>query len=58
MTYPYPYPDNLPNPICPKCKRKMAKAGPALSGHNKIQRWKCSTCGITTIKEPKGKEEK
>jgi transposase-like protein len=38
------------NPICKNDGVKMHKAGFVWSGYNKRQRWQCSKCGATTIK--------
>lgn len=40
-------------PICTKCDIKMHKAGKVQLLYNRIQRYKCSKCGTTTIKENK-----
>lgn len=36
---------------CPECGTKMHKAGLAVSGRKKVQRYRCSKCGRTTIQQ-------
>ncbi len=43
----------MPNPSCSTCNRVMGKAGFVFSGTKKVQRFKCSKCGKSTIVQPK-----
>ena len=40
----------IEKPPCPKCTKPMGKAGYALSGFNKVQRYRCFRCGVTTTR--------
>jgi len=35
---------------CPECGRKMHKAGKIWSGRKEVQRYRCQSCGRTTIR--------
>ena len=41
---------------CPECGEKMTSSGYSWSGRNKVVRFRCLSCGRTTIK-PKGMTE-
>ena len=47
----------MPNPICKFCNIPMGKSGKAFSGTKKIQRFRCSGCGRTTIVQQAVKPE-
>jgi transposase-like protein len=51
---PYCHNNSIDYPFC-TCGNRMAKAGFAWSGKNKVQRWRCNQCGATTSKKEASK---